>query len=238
MTRKHPSKAALATAVAALVVLSITVAVLIARIPAVKGLGDKVKLPLFHGGSTWVSLMLFAVMGILAIVYLVTKRDSIYAWEVGFRAVAAPLWLANSVLGLLAALNTWDFTGSKEPPLMAVRQDPRLVVQVVLLLCVAMLLLLDWLVLERRVHKAIADLIFTAVAAVLLSDIFLDPAKRALHPDSPVLHSGWEIQGPFFGMVAGVLGIALVLVWLVQAYVRPESPAEEPVLTAGGREES
>ena len=227
MTRRRPSRTALTIALVTLAALIVSVVVLIASIPPVEGLGDKVRLPLFHGGSTWVSLILFVLMGVLAVGYLFTRRDSVYAWEVGFRAVAAPLWMVNSVLGLLAALNTWDFTGSREAPLMAVRQDPRLVAQFLLLLGLAMVLLLDWLVLERRLYKAVVDLAFTVGAAVLLSDIFLDPAKRALHPDSPVLNSGWEIKGPFFGMVVAVFGIALVLVWIVQAYVAPRASAEE-----------
>ena len=226
MTRTPPTKTALATALGAIVVLAIAVTVLIANIPAVKGLGDKVRLPLFHGGSTWVDLMLFAAMGVLAIVYLIGRKDSVYAWEVGFRTIAAPLWVLNTVLGLLAALGTWNFTGSKESPLMTVRQDPRLVAQFVLLLGLAMLMLLHWLVLEKRAHKSIADLSFTVFATVLLSDIFLDPAKRALHPDSPVLHSGWVIKGPFFGMVLAVLGICVILAWVVQSYVQPEQRAE------------
>ena len=118
-----------------------------------------------------------------------------YAWEVGLRSVAAPLWVLNSVLGLIAALNTWDFTGSLQSPLSAVMQDPRLVAQMVLLVGVAILILLHWLVLEKRVHKAIADIVFVVFGVVLLSDIFLDPAKRALHPDSPVLNSGSRDQG-------------------------------------------
>lgn len=226
MTRTSPSKAALTTALGAALALAITVAALIANIPAVEGLGNKVKLPLFHGGSTWVDLMLFVAMGALALVYIVGRKESAYAWEVGFRAVAAPLWVLNTILGLLAALNTWDFTGSKESPLMAVRQDPRLIAQFVLLLGIAMLLLLDWLVLERRLHKAFADLAFTVAATIILSDIFLDPAKRALHPDSPVLNSGWEIKGPFFGMVLAMLGIGVILAWIVNAYVRPEPPVD------------
>jgi len=227
VTRTPLSKTALATAFGVVAALAITVAVIIANIPAVKGLGDKVKLPLFHGGSTWVDLLLFISMGVLALIYIITRKDSVYAWEVGFRAVAAPLWVLNTVLGLFAALNTWDFTGTKESPLMAVRQDPRLVAQFVILLGIAMLMLLHWLVLEKRVHKAIADLVFTIGAAILLSDIFLDPAKRALHPDSPVLNSGWEIKGPFFGMVLAVLAICVVLAWVVQSYVQPEKLAEE-----------
>ena len=227
-----PSSATVGVVAAAVVVLSAVVAYLLYTIPAVKGLGDKVKLPLFHGASTWVDLMLFVLMGIVAVAYLATRRDGVYAWEVGLRSIAAPLWLLNSVLGLMAALNTWDFTGSKESPLSSVMQDPRLVAQMIILLCVAILLLLDWLVLENRTHKAIADVIFVAIGVVLLSDIFLDPAKRALHPDSPVLNSGFEIKGPFFGIVLSVLAITLLLSWLVSRYIGPQIAAPSVPLPA------
>ncbi|MEI7813883.1 MAG: hypothetical protein WCJ13_03730 [Coriobacteriia bacterium] len=227
-----PSSVTVGVVAAAVVVLSAVVAYLLYTIPAVKGLGDKVKLPLFHGASTWVDLMLFVLMGIVAVAYLATRRDGVYAWEVGLRSIAAPLWLLNSVLGLMAALNTWDFTGSKESPLSSVMQDPRLVAQMIILLCVAILLLLDWLVLENRTHKAIADVIFVAIGVVLLSDIFLDPAKRALHPDSPVLNSGFEIKGPFFGIVLSVLAITLLLSWLVSRYIGPQIAAPSMPLPA------
>jgi hypothetical protein len=221
MTSK-PSATAIAAVTGIVVVLAAVTAYLLSTIPAVKGLGDKVRLPLFHGASTWVDLMLFVLMGIAAVAYLATRRDGVYATEVGLRAIAAPLWLVNSVLGLVAALKTWDFSASKESPLSAVMQDPRLIAQMLLLLGVAILLLLDWLVLEKRVHKAIADVLFVAVGVVLLSDIFLDPAKRALHPDSPVLNSGLEIKGPFFGIVASLFLMMLALSWLVSRYVGPD----------------
>jgi hypothetical protein len=201
-----PSSAAVGIVVVAVAFFCAVVAYLLYTIPAVKGLGDKVKLPLFHGASTWVDLMLFVLMGLAAVAYLATRRDSV-----------------NSVLGLIAALNTWDFTGSKESPLSAVMQDPRLVAQMLILLGVAMLLLLDWLVLEKRAHKAIADIVFVAIGVALLSDIFLDPAKRALHPDSPVLNSGFDIKGPFFGIVLSILAITLLLSWLVSRYIGPSA---------------
>jgi len=223
-----PSSTTLGIVAAGVLALSALVAYLLYTIPAVKGLGNKVKLPLFHGASTWVDLVLFILMGVSAVAYLATRRDAVYAWEVGLRAVAAPLWLVNSILGLIAALNTWDFTGSKESPLSSVMQDPRLVAQMVLLGGVAMLLLLDWLVLDSRMHKAVADIVFVSAGVVLLSDIFLDPAKRALHPDSPVLNSGFEIKGPFFGIVLSILGVTLLLAWLASRYVRPLAAVKSP----------
>ena len=222
-----PSRKAVTIASGAVVALAAVIAVLLIRIPAVKGLGNKVKLPLFHGASTWVDLMLFVAMGLVALLYLATRSEKVYAWEGGLRAVASPLWLLNTALGYTAAMNTWDFSASKESPLVIARQDPRLMAQVYLLIGVAIMLLFDWLVLEKRIHKAIVDVVFVAVTSVLMADLFINPAKRALHPDSPVLNSGWEIKAPFFGIVVAILGITLILSWLARAKPVPEPVAED-----------
>ena len=206
-------------------VLVAAIAVLLYRIPPVQGLGDKVKLPLFHGGSTWVDLMLFTLMGVAGLAYIIRPRDRLYAWEVGFRTVAAPLWALNSVLGFIAALSTWDFSASKESPLTIIPQDPRLSAQLILLVGVAVVVILDWLVLDDRRIKAVVDVVFVVVMWLLLANIFLDPVKQSLHPDSPVLNSGWEIRGPFFAIVAAIFAISLIISWLVASTVRPPEPS-------------
>jgi hypothetical protein len=206
-----------------------TIGVLLMSIPPVVGLGDRVKLPLFHGGSTWVNLVLFTLMGLVGLVYLLRRSPRVYAWEVGLRAVAAPLWVVNSVLGFIAASATWDFSASKENPLLIISGDPRLRAQVLLLLIVAVVVLADWIVLEKRLHKALLDVGFVIGMWALLADVLLDPVKRAMHPDSPVLNSGWEIKGPFFGMVATILVAAIVLAWVVSSLSSAsESTAEQP----------
>ena len=215
------SKRSLALGAAAVAVLAVVIGVLVMSIPPVVGLGNKVKLPLLHGGSTWVNLMIFTLMGVFGLIYIFTRNERLYAWEVGFRAVAAPLWLVNSTLGFIAASSTWDFSGSKTSELVIIGADPRLRAQILLLFGIAVLLLLDWLVLENRLYKAIADVVFTAAMLVLMSDLFLDPVKRAMHPDSPVLNSGWDIKGPFFGMVVAIFCVMLVLSWLAASTVRP-----------------
>jgi hypothetical protein len=227
------SKRSLALGAAAVAVLAVVIGVLVMSIPPVVGLGNKVKLPLLHGGSTWVNLMIFTLMGIFGLIYAFTRSERLYAWEVGFRAVAAPLWLVNSALGFIAASSTWDFSGSKTSELVIISADPRLRAQVLLLFGIAVLLLLDWLVLENRLYKAIADVVFTAAMLVLMSDLFLDPVKRAMHPDSPVLNSGWDIKAPFFGMVVAIFCVMLVLSWLAASTVRPDAvPADAPELPA------
>jgi hypothetical protein len=223
------SKRSLAIAAGAVVALVVAIGWLLMAIPPVVGLGDKVKLPLLHGGSTWVALMIFVLMGVFGLIYAFTRNERVYAWEVGFRAVAAPLWLINTVLGFIAASSTWDFSGSKSSEFVIIGADPRLRAQILLLLAVGVMILLDWLVLENRLYKALADVAFTGVMLVLMSDLFLDPVKRAMHPDSPVLNSGWEIKGPFFGMVVAIFGITILLSWLASSTVRSVPvPAENP----------
>jgi len=226
------SKRSLWLGAAAVAALAVVIGALVMSIPPVVGLGNKVKLPLLHGGSTWVNLMIFTLMGVFGLIYAFTRNESLYAWEVGFRAVAAPLWLVNSTLGFIAASSTWDFSGSKTSELVVIGADPRLRAQILLLFGVAVLLLLDWLVLENRLYKAIADVVFTAAMLVLMSDLFLDPVKRAMHPDSPVLNSGWDIKAPFFGMVVAIFCVMFVLSWLAASTVRPAVPADAPELPA------
>lgn len=217
------------TAWSGVAVLVVVVAWLVATLPLVEGLGSKVKLPIFHGGSTWVSLVTFTAMGLLALVYIVTRRARVYEWESGLRWVSVGLWVLNTVLGLVAALNTWDFTGSQTSPLRVAMQDPRLTAQFWVLVAAGVLVVVQ-LLFDNRLYKAIADAAFTAFMWALLAPIFLDPAKRALHPDSPVLNSGWDIKLPFFGIVAGILGIALLLSWLIagrvaRTHVEPDPDA-------------
>jgi hypothetical protein len=224
--RSSLSPKILALAAAAELVLAATVGVLLLRIPPVVGLGDKVKLPLLHGGSTWVDLMIFTLMGVVGVVYLFNRNDRVYALEVGLRAIAAPLWFINAVLGFIAASSTWDFSASKESPLAVIPTDPRLSAQVILLLAVVVVMLADWLVLEKTIYKATVDVLFVVVMWALMANVFLDPVKRAMHPDSPVMNSGMEIKGPFFGMVVAILAFMLIASWVASSFVHPSSDTE------------
>lgn len=222
MTR--PSRpAALAAWLAAIVLIGIAI-VLVYVVPVEAVLGTRVRLPLFHGASTWVGMAVFAIMGLLAAAYLITAavgkpRLGLYAWEAGFRTVGAPLWVFNSLAGLMAALKTWDFTGSKESPISMALQDPRLMATFWILLALGALIGLET-VLDKPVQKAWADLGFTLLTAILLGDVLLDPVKRSLHPDNPVLNSAWNIKGPFFGIVAALFAAAVILAWLASGYAK------------------
>ncbi len=197
--------------------------------PAVEGLGTKVRLPVFHGAMTWVNLALFALLGAVAIAYLIVRKDAVYAWAEAIRWVAIPAWVIGSVLGLTAALNTWDFTGSKSSPLEVAMADPRLVAQFWIMLAGLGVLALALLI-DEPLWLAGADVAFVGLAWVVLLQAILGPGK-ALHPDSPVMNSEeFFIKLMFLGIVAGFAIAAFGAALAIRRW-RAGIPrgAEEPV---------
>lgn len=228
----HKSGKAIAAYVAVPVFLALTFWFL-SLVPAVKGLGNNNRLPMFHGASTWVDLMILTLMGFVALYGLLRKTDAGYGWEVGLRAVGLVMWFANSAMGYIAARMTWDFTGWDESPVSVILSDPRLMAQIYLALGALVLVIVVTYLLEKRSHKRIADLVYTVLMWVLMLDLFIDPVKRALHPDSPVLSSDeWIIKLPFFGMVAALFVAQLIIAWIISTHVRPESRELDEVADA------
>lgn len=194
--------------------------------PAVEGLGTKVRLPVFHGAMTWVNLAAFSIVALLALVYIVTGKQVLYAAEEGLRWVAIPMWLLGSVLGLLAALNTWDFTGSQSSPIEVAMDDPRLVAQFWILLAALAVSALALVVDERKLLSG-ADLAFVAFMWSVILTAVLGPG-RALHPDSPVMNSDEIfIKLMFFGIVGGIGMAAAGAAWLI---ARARGAAESAAL--------
>lgn len=189
---------------------------MVAIFPAVEGLGDKVKLPVFHGAMTWVNLLAFSLMGVAAVAYSIARRDAVYRWEEALRWVAVPMWLVGSAMGFLAAMRTWDFTGSKSSRLEIVFADPRLMAQFWILLAGFTLLAAGTLVEDRR-WLAVFDIGFVAAMWAVLLRAVLGPG-RALHPDSPVLNSEeLRIKAIFFGMVIFQAIAAIAVAWFVRS---------------------
>lgn len=199
-----------------------------ATFPEVKNLGAGVRLPVFHGGLTWVNLMLFGALAIIAVAYLVSRREVLYPWVESVRWVAIALWLIGSVLGLVAALNTWDFTGSNENPLVVVSTDPRLMAQAWTLVLAFAILALAFLVDEERLLAGV-DVGFVAVTLWILGRAVLGPG-RALHPDSPVLNSPeLRIKLAFAGIaISQAVAVAGVAWWLGAARSRRLARGAEP----------
>lgn len=185
-------------------------------IPPVQGLGDKVRLPMFHGGATWVNLGAFTLLGVFAFAYILTGRRDLYRWTVGFRIVAAAMWVINTVMGIIAAMRTWDFTGSLQSPLVVAQADPRLMAQVQLLVLIVGVVVIDRFLLDSDWWRALLDVAYVGGMWWLIGSVLASPEARALHPDNPVLNSALEIQIPFFAIVGCLSLAAITLAWLVR----------------------
>lgn len=184
--------------------------------PAVENLGSKVRLPVFHGALTWANLMVFAALGLVALVYLIKGNEKAYRWTEALRFISVIMWIVGTVLGFLAAMNTWDFTGSQTPMLTLLMSDPRLVIQIVVALFGLALFVLPLIVESHKVRAAV-DFIFVLVMAVGLG--WAMNAGKALHPDSPVMNSDeFIIKALFFCMVISNLVMAAGFSSAIVAY--------------------
>ena len=185
-----------------------------ATFPAVEGLGTKVRLPVFHGAMTWVNLMAFVALAGSALLSLISGRDVWYRWAEALRWIAVPMWLVGTVLGLLAALNTWDFTGSKATKLSVITADPRLMAQFWILVAGFAVVALMFLLRERFWH-GVLDIAFVVTAWGLIARAILGPG-RALHPDSPVMNSDEiRIKLLFIGMVISIAVALIAGAWTI-----------------------
>ncbi len=188
-------------------VSAIAAAVATFMMPPVVQLGTLVRLVVFHGAYTWVNMGLFTVAGLVSAAFLVSGRIGIYAWSTAFRRLAVVAWIVNTALGMLSAYLSWGSVNLAEP---------RLQVTFVLLFLCGVVLALDFFVGRPRL-MALADIVMaTALWWLILA------ARDVVHPDSPVMNSGWEIKGPFFGIVASIAVFALAVTALLSARVSDE----------------
>lgn len=170
------------------------------KFPAVEGLGTKVRLPVFHGAMTWATLVLLGALLIVALMYLGQGRSVLYHWTASLRWTIVIMWIAGTVLGFMAAMNTWDFTGSQTPVTELLLSDPRLVVQLVIA-CFGLAILVLPLIIDSKRGMASADVVFVLVTWGSLA--WAMGAGKALHPDSPVMNSEEIIIKLIFFCIVG-----------------------------------
>ncbi len=193
----------------AMALLGVLTAVLVALIPPDEKLGGMVRLVMTHGASTWVNMATFTLAGVLGLVF-VTGAASTRRWGEAFRWISFPLWIINSALGLLSMKLIWGGI---------LWDEPRLMMTFGLLAAAAVVLALQ-LVFDAPKLTAVLD---ATLAGGLWALVLLLP--NLFHPDSPVFSSGnWAFIGPFLGIVAALLAIALCVAVLIAR--RPEPAGE------------
>ena len=176
--------------------------------PPVLQLGTLVRLVIFHGASTWVNMALFTLAGLSGVAYLLTRRDPLFRLGSAFRYIAIPLWIVNTVLGLISSRLAWNAINLAEPRLLATFW---------IMLAAGIVLAIDF-GFGRRAWTAAADIAMAVALWVLILG-----ARNFIHPESPVMASGPEIQIPFFGIVGTLFAAALLAVFVISSML----PAEE-----------
>lgn len=184
--------------------------------PPVLQLGTLVRLVIFHGASTWVNIIIFTLAGIGGALYLITRRNPAYRFAAAFRYLAAPWWIVNTALGMTSSRLAWNSINLAEPRLQATFW---------IMLAVGIVLAVDF-AFGKRLISAVADVAMAGAVWVLILG-----ARNDIHPESPVMNSGPEIQIPFFGIVGSLLIAALAAAAIISSFIRAgsdsaESPAE------------
>lgn len=213
MTLSRTSRFVIAAVIAA---AALAAAVSTFLLPPDKQLGTLVRLVVFHGAYTWVNMALFTLAGLTSFVGLILPSGLLVAWATAFRRLSVVAWIGNTALGMLSAYLAWGSVNLAEPRLQAT---------FILLFLSGVVLGIDFFAARDRV-SAVVDI---AMAAALWWLIL--GARNFVHPESPVMNSGWEIKGPFFAMV-GALAVGALGVSALLASSVTEERAEESAGTA------
>jgi hypothetical protein len=197
--------AAIAIAVAGCVVS-------ILSIPPDARLGTMVRFVMFHGASTWVNMGTFTLAGVFGIAYVLGARGAL-RWAEAFRWFSLPLWVVNTVLGILSMQLLWGGI---------LWDEPRLLMTFGILAAAVVILALQLIFDHPKVPAALDALL----AGTLWYLVLVLP--NLFHPDSPVFSSGDPafIVG-FFGMVGSIAVAALAIVVLVARRGGGEQVASE-----------
>ncbi len=199
------SSAARRALVVGMVLFAATAAILTLTMPPVLQLGRLVRLVIFHGASTWVNMGVFTLAGLAGASFLLTRREALYDWASGFRYLAVPWWIANTLLGILSSRMAWNSVDLSEPKLQ---------VTFWVMLAAGVVLAVDF-GLGRRFWTAAADVLMAVTLWALILGV-----RNVVHPENPVMSSGWDIKLPFFGIVGSLAAVGLLAAALIVGGMR------------------
>jgi hypothetical protein len=195
-----PTKTAKAMLVALIPIAVAVGAIATFSIPPDAQLGAMVRFVMFHGASTWVNMVTFTLAGLAGLGYLFGARG-LLAWGQALRWFSLPLWMVNTVLGILSMQFIWGGILWKEPRLLMTFG-----VLAGSVIIVAIQLIADSPKIPAALDTVLAGSLWYLVLA--LPNLF--------HPDSPVFSSeNTAYIAGFLGMVASVSIVAFAIVTLV-----------------------
>jgi len=185
-------------AIIVLAVIGCVAAVLLT--PPDEKLGAMVRFVMFHGASTWVNMATFTFAGIAGLALLLGRQGA-RPWGEALRWVSLPLWVVNSILGILSMQLIWGGI---------LWSEPRLAMTFGILGGALVIFAVQLIFDVPRVTAALDALLAGTLWGLV---VFL---PNLFHPDSPVFQSGnWAFIGGFLGMVSSLAVVAACLTVLI-----------------------
>ena len=111
------SKTARTVLIALIPLAALACAAAILSIPEDARLGAMVRFVMFHGASTWVNMGTFTLAGIFGLAYVFGARGAL-PWGQALRWFSLPLWVVNTILGILSMQLIWGGILWNEPRLL------------------------------------------------------------------------------------------------------------------------
>ncbi len=164
--------------------------------PEEKTLGANVRIVYLHGAWVLTAELAFLAAGLVGLIALLTRRDSLHTWSAALGRTGILFWITYLPLSLWAMESNWNGLFLSEPRF---RLAVIFAVTGVLLQAGLWLIDTDWI-------TSLANLIFIVVLRVVFAT-----ASNIMHPPpSPIFNSGNSVIIGFF--------LALNLLTLAAAY--------------------
>ncbi len=176
-------------------------ALLLWLLPAEKTLGSVIKLVVLHGALVQAGLFGFLAAGLLAAIYLLTRRQEAIAWCEAVQTTTLAVWAVYALSSMAVTYLAWGQLVAWDEP--RVRASAY-----VLILAVAGLLLVRWV--GDRVFTSLVNL--AAAGAVFY---LVKGANVVRHPLDPIGTSPsllFRLIAPALLLI--VLGMAALLAWV------------------------
>ena len=157
---------------ASLAVMAILVAVLLYLLPAESTLGNAIKVVFLHGAVARTGLIVFAVAGLVGIVFLLRKSQVIAEWSLAAQKTAVTVWIMYELTGLASSYLAWGIAAPFD--------EPQVVAGIkVLGTCIVFLMLTLWINDHR--FTAVVNIVMGVMAWVVMKS-----AVNVRHPTDPI----------------------------------------------------
>lgn len=176
---------------ASLIGLGVLLLVLLLLLPAEQTLGGVIKVVFLHGAVVEVSLVVFAIAGLLGTICFFWKNRSLYEWLLATQKTGLIMWVLAVLMSMIATYLAWGVAIAWEEPRVQASAK-------ILGVGVAFFLLVQWVKEER----------FTAVVNIIIAIVAWWLAKGAVNVQHPLNPIGSSESAVF----KGLYGVMLVVV--------------------------